>query len=62
MPADEFPIEDILAVEHDVIPLDGVDVFQGIEIDAIGDRVPLAEAEQISRRLRISRTSAPDIP
>src|ERR1700751_2199098 len=25
---DEFPIEDILAVEHDVIPLDGADMFQ----------------------------------
>ena len=59
VPAYEFPIEYILAVEHDVIPLDGVEVFQRIEIDAIGDRVALAEAEQISRRLRISRTSVP---
>jgi hypothetical protein len=25
--ADELPVEDILAVEHDVIPLDGADVF-----------------------------------
>jgi hypothetical protein len=59
VPPDEFPIGDILAVERDVIPLDGVDVFQRKEIDAIGDRVALAEAEQISRRLRISRTSVP---
>jgi len=59
VPAYEFPIEDILTLERDVIPLDGVDVFQRIEIDAIGDRVALAEAEQISRRLRISRTSVP---
>ena len=59
MPPDEFPIGDILAVERDVIPIDGVDVFQRKEIDAIGDRVALADAEQISRRLRISRTSVP---
>jgi hypothetical protein len=26
--ADELSVEDILAVEHDVIPLDGADVFQ----------------------------------
>ena len=25
--ADELSVEDILAVEHDVIPLDGADVF-----------------------------------
>ena len=42
VPPDEFPIGDILAVERDVIPLDGVDVFQRKEIDAIGDRVALA--------------------
>src|ERR1700737_3575124 len=42
-PADELPIEDILAVEHDVIPLDGADVFQQGGIDSIGDRVALAE-------------------
>jgi hypothetical protein len=29
-PADELPIEDVLAVEHDVIPLDGADVFQEV--------------------------------
>jgi hypothetical protein len=34
-PADELPIEDILAVEHDVIPLDGADVFQQGGIDSI---------------------------
>ena len=33
----------ILAVEHDVIPLDGADVFQQGGIDSIGDRVALAE-------------------
>jgi len=27
-PADELPVEDILAVEHGVIPLDGADVFE----------------------------------
>ena len=27
--ADELSVEDILAIEHDVIPLDGADVFQG---------------------------------
>jgi len=38
-PADEFPIEDILAAEYDVIPLGGC-------IDSIGDRVAPAEAER----------------
>ena len=42
-PADELPGEDILAVEHDVIPLYGADVFQQGSIDSIGDRVALAE-------------------
>jgi hypothetical protein len=37
--ADELSIEDVLAVERDVIPLDGADVFQQGEIDSIGDRV-----------------------
>jgi len=36
-------VEDILAVEHDVIPLYGADVFQQGSIDSIGDRVALAE-------------------
>ena len=35
-------VEDILTVEHDVLPLDGADVFQQGEIDSIGDRVALA--------------------
>jgi hypothetical protein len=42
-PADELPIEDILTVKNDVIPLDGADVFQQGGIDSIGDRVTLAE-------------------
>ena len=33
--ADELSVEDILAIEHDVIPLDGADVFQQGEIDSI---------------------------
>ena len=37
-PADELPIEDILTVKHDVIPLDRADVFQQGCIDSIGDR------------------------
>jgi len=41
--ADELSVEDILAIEHDVIPLDGADVFQQGEIDSIGDRVALTE-------------------
>ena len=41
--ADELSIEDVLAVEHDVIPLDGADVFQQGEIDSIGDRVALTQ-------------------
>ena len=35
--ADELSIENILAVEHDVIPLDGADVFEQGEVDSIGD-------------------------
>jgi hypothetical protein len=42
-PTDELPIEDILAVEHDVI-LDGADVFQQGETDHIGDRIALTAA------------------
>jgi|SRR5271166_5326589 len=34
--ADELSIEDVLAVEDDVIPLDGADVFQQGEIDTHG--------------------------
>ena len=37
--ADELPIEDILAVEHDIVPFDWADVFQQGEIDSIGERV-----------------------
>jgi hypothetical protein len=42
-PTDELSIEDILTVKHDVIPLDGADMFQQGSIDSIGDRVALAE-------------------
>ena len=38
-----FRFEDVLAVEHDVIPLNGADMFQQGGIDSIGDRVALAE-------------------
>jgi hypothetical protein len=41
--ADELSIEDILAVEHDIIPLDRADVFQQGEIDSIGDGVALTQ-------------------
>jgi hypothetical protein len=34
-PANELSIEDILAVEHDIIPLNGADVFQQGEINSI---------------------------
>ena len=49
-PADELSIEDLLAVEHDVIPLDGVDVFQQREreIDSIGDRSHWLRTREIS--------------
>jgi hypothetical protein len=40
---------DILAVEHDVIPLDWADVFQQGEIDSIRDRVALTETEDPGR-------------
>ena len=49
--ADELSVEDILAIEHDVIPLDGADVFQQGEIDSIGDRVALTEDPGDFRRL-----------
>jgi len=52
-PADELSIEDVLAVEHDVIPLDGADVFQQGEVDSIGDRVALTQDPgDFARRLR----------
>jgi hypothetical protein len=35
--------EDVLTVKHDVIPLDGADVFQQGSINSIGERVALAE-------------------
>ncbi len=41
--ADELPIEDILAVEHDIVPFDWADVFQHGEIDSIGERVALTQ-------------------
>jgi len=43
VPTDQLPIEDIPAVEHDVIPLDGDDMFQQGGIDSIGERVALAQ-------------------
>jgi hypothetical protein len=46
--ADKLPIEDILTVKHDVVPLDGADVFQQGEIDSIGSRVALTEDPEIS--------------
>src|SRR5271165_7303688 len=49
--ADELSVEDILAIEHDVIPLDGADVFQQGEIDSIGDRVALIENLGVFPRL-----------
>jgi hypothetical protein len=42
-PPDELPIEDILTVKHDVIPLDGAEVLQQGSIDSIGERIALAE-------------------
>ena len=54
--ADKLPIEDILTVKHDVVPLDGADVFQWREIESIGDRGALLRPGDF-RRLRISRTS-----
>ena len=50
--------EDILAVEHDVIPLDWADAFRQEEIDSICDRVVLTEDPGDFPRLGISRTSA----
>ena len=33
-----------MAVEHDIVPFDGADVFQQGEIDSIGERVALTQA------------------
>jgi hypothetical protein len=44
--ADELPIEDILAVEYDIVPFDWADVFQQAEIDSIGERVALTQASK----------------
>jgi hypothetical protein len=52
-PADELSIEDVLAVEHDVIPLDGADVFQQGEIDSIDDRVALTDDPRDFARLPV---------
>jgi hypothetical protein len=41
--AGELSVENILAIEYNVIPLDGADVFQQGEIDSIGDRVALSQ-------------------
>jgi len=46
--ADKLPIEDILTVKHDVVPLDGADVFQQGEIESIGSRIALTEDREIS--------------
>ena len=32
-----------MAVEHDIVPFDGADVFQQGEIDFVGDRVALTQ-------------------
>ena len=41
--ADKLLIENILTLKHDVVPLDGADVFQQGGIDSIGGRVALIE-------------------
>ena len=51
--ADKLPIEDILTVKHDVVPLDGTDVFQQGEIDSIGSRVAVTENTGDFRRLPV---------
>jgi len=32
-----------LAIEHDIVPFDGADLFQQGEIDSIGERVALTQ-------------------
>ena len=49
----KLPIEDVLAVEHDVIPLDGANMFHERGIDPIGDRVALAEGPGVLPRLPV---------
>src|SRR5580704_17724177 len=51
--ADKLPIEDILTVKHDVVPLDGADVFQQGGIDSIGGRVALIEDPRYFRCLPV---------
>jgi len=55
--ADKLPIEDILTVKHDVVPLDGADVFQQGGIDSIGGRVALIEDPRYFRSPSINRPS-----
>jgi hypothetical protein len=38
-----LPVEDILAVEHDIVPFDWADVFQQAEVDSIGERVAITQ-------------------
>ena len=39
----ELAIEDVLAVEHDVVPFDGAHVFEQLQVNAVGRRVTLAD-------------------
>jgi hypothetical protein len=61
-PADELSIEEVLAIEHDVIPLDGADVFQHGEIDSIGDRVALTQDPGDFARLPVDDGKSSDAP
>ena len=42
-----------MAVEHDIIPLNGADVFQQGEINSIGDRVALTSDQEDFARLPV---------
>ena len=39
----ELAIEDVLAVEHDIVPFDGAHVFEQLQVNAVGRRVALAD-------------------
>ena len=46
-----------MAIKHDVVPLDGADVFQQREIDSIADRVALAQDPRDFPRLPVDDAS-----
>jgi hypothetical protein len=53
----ELPVEDVLPVEHDVVPLDGADVLKQGQVHSVGDRVALAQDPRDFPRLPVDDAS-----